>query len=397
MATGTAFHTRTAALCHSRAWRQWSGFSVASTYNDFAQPEYAAIRHAAALIDVSPLFKYIVSGPDSTRLTDRVFTQHTAAMSVGQIVYTPWCDPDGSIRQEGTVFRLADDMWQVCTVEPAIGWLERNATGLDVQITDRTDDVAVLAVQGPLSCDALDAVASPGPRDLKFFRWMDATIDGVAVMISRTGYTGDLGYEVWIPADSAVRVWDAIMEGGRPHHVTPCGLEAMDIARVEAGFVLLNVDYISAETARLAHHRMTPYEMGFGWAVKLDKPAPFVGQSALETAKAAGPRRRLIGLEISWEPLETIHLARGLMPDLPLAPCREPVPIYDARGDHVGRATTRVWSTMLKKYLALATVDASVAAPGTRLSMEITVDFRRETVPATVTRTPFFRPDRMRA
>jgi aminomethyltransferase len=398
MSTGTALHPRTEILCNSRAWRQWSGFSVASTYNDFAQPEYAAIRHAAALIDVSPLFKYLVSGPDAERLTNRVFTQDTAKMDVGQIVYTPWCDTDGSVRQEGTVFRMSDNSYQVCSVEPSMGWMLRNAVGLDVTISDHTTDTAVLALQGPTSRDVLVNVVDGPVADLKFFQWMDTSIGGVPVMISRTGYTGDLGYEVWIPAADAVTVWDALMEGGRPHNITPCGLEAMDIARVEAGFVLLNVDYVSSESALLPHHRMSPYELGFGWAVKLKKDSNFVGRQALlQEHQNNTSTKKLIGLEIGWPELEELYLSAGVMPDLPLVPCREPVPIYNRAGDYIGRATTRVWSTMLKKYLALATVDAKYAAPGTSLLLEQTVDFQRNSVVARVAKTPFFRPERMRA
>jgi aminomethyltransferase len=397
MSTGTAFHQRTDALCRSRAWRQWSGFSVASTYNDFAQPEYAAIRHAAALIDVSPLFKYIVKGPDAIRLTNRVFTQDTAKMKIGQIVYTPWCDPDGNVRQEGTVFRLDEFEYQVCAVEPALGWLSRNGVGLNVSIVDLTDTLSTLALQGPTSRDVLRDVALPDVDSLRFFQWTNAEIAGTPVMISRTGYTGDLGYEIWIPSERALPVWDALIEGGAPHHIVPCGLQAMDIARVEAGFVLLNVDYISAESALLPRHKMSPYELGLGWAVKLDKEANFVGRDALRHEKVRRDGFRLVGLELDWPGIEEIYLSAGIMPDLPLAPCREPVPIYNRDGEHIGRATTRVWSTLLKKYLALATIEADYSESGSEVFMELTVDFRRRSAPARVAKTPFYRPERMRA
>ncbi|MGB5354666.1 MAG: aminomethyltransferase family protein, partial [Woeseia sp.] len=374
MAAGTALHERTSALCHSNDWRQWSGFLVASTYNDFSQPEYSAIRHAAAAIDVSPLYKYWVTGPDAQLLTNRVFVQDTAKMDVGQVVYTPWCDNDGSVRQEGTVFRLGDDAYQVCAAEQAIGWLTRNALGLDVTIRDRTDDFAAVALQGPNSRDVLRAVSSAPVDDLKFFRFTVGEIAGASVMVSRTGYTGDLGYEIWIPQEKALDVWDALVEGGEPYHITPCGLAAMDIARIEAGFVLIGVDYVSSETAKLPHHRVSPYELGLGWSVKLDKGPNFVGRSALVKRKDERGRR-VVGLEIGWEALEELYLRAGLMPDLPLAPCREPVPVYNRSGGQIGRVTTRVWSTMLKKYIGLATVDSAYAEPGTEVAMEVTVDY----------------------
>ena len=303
MAAGTPFHERTSALCHSNDWRQWSGFLVASTYNDFSQPEYSAIRHAAAAIDVSPLYKYWVTGPDAPLLTNRVFAQDTANMDAGRVVYTPWCDDDGSVRQEGTVFRLDTNAYQVCAAEPALGWLHRNGVGLNVSIRDRSDDFAAVALQGPNSRDILRAVSSAPVDDLKFFRFTEGEIAGVSVMVSRTGYTGDLGYEIWIPQEKALDVWDALMEGGEPYHITPCGLAAMDIARIEAGFVLIGVDYVSSEVAKLPHHKTSPYELGLGWAVKLDKGANFVGRSALAREKQEPKPRRVVGLEIDWEPL----------------------------------------------------------------------------------------------
>ncbi len=397
MAIGTAFHPRTAALCHSHEWRRWSGFVVASSYNEFTAPEYAAIRHAAALIDVSPLFKTWISGPDATDLVNRIVTQNMSKVAEGRVVYTPWCDTDGMVRQEGTLFRLGPDTFQLCSAEPAIGWVSRNGVGYDVEVTDRTDDFGALALQGPNSRRILAEVSDVPVDTLKFFRFARGTIDGVPVTVSRTGYTGDLGYEVWVPAEQAVRVWDALMEGGAAYQVTPCGLAAMDIARIEAGFVLINVDYHSSETARLPSHKVSAYELGLGWAVKLEKDGPFNGKQALIDEKAGGSRRAVVGIEIGWEPLEAAYSAAGTMPDLPHLPCRESVPLYESGGRHIGRVTTRVWSTLLKKYIGIATVDSKHATPGSEILMEITVDYQRKTVPATVRNFPFWRPERMRA
>jgi aminomethyltransferase len=399
MTTGTPFHPRTEPLCRSHAWRHWSGYVVATSYSDFVQPEYAAIRHAAALIDVSPLYKYRIEGAGAEALVDRVITHDASKLEPGRIVYTPWCDPDGAVRQEGTVFRLGERDFLLCAAEPTFAWLEHNARGLEVALTDRSTEIAALSLQGPASRTVL-AAAAPGAaiETLEFFHWRESEIAGVPVTISRTGYTGDLGYEVWAPADRALAVWDALMESGRPHHVTPCGLAAMDVARVEAGFVLLGVDYVSAEKALIPSHRTNPFELGLGWAVKLGKARRSVGHAALAAAKERGPRRRVVGIEIDWQPLEDLHLEAGLMPDLPLLPCREPVPVYAPDGGlQIGRVTTRVWSQLLKKYIGLATVTADHAAPGSRVDMEVTVDFTRRRAPARVVETPFFRPERMRA
>jgi aminomethyltransferase len=301
------------------------------------------------------------------------------------------------VRQEGTVFRLADGSFQLNAAEPALEWLELNAAGLDARARDRSFELAALSLQGPLSRDVLRAAGVAEIDDLKFFRLVEAQIDGAPVTVSRTGYTGDLGYEIWLPAGAAVETWDALMRAGEPWHITPCGLAAMDIARLETGFILINVDYVSAEIARLAADKVSPYDLGLGWAVKLDK-GPFVGRRALAALAEQAPARRVAGLVIDWQPLERIHLDAGLMPDLPLLTCREPVPVYAAGGGRqIGRVTTRVWSTLLKKYIALATIEARFAEAGREVEMEITVRYARRRVVARVVKTPFFRPDRMRA
>jgi aminomethyltransferase len=397
MPIGTPFQARTEPLCTSRNWRPWSGHFVAGSYGDFVQPEYAAIRHSAALIDVSPLYKYAIEGPQASELVDRIITQSAARMENGQVVYTPWCDADGMVRQEGTVFRLADGSFQLNAAEPALEWLELNAAGLDARARDRSFELAALSLQGPLSREVLRAAGVAEIDDLKFFRLVEAQIDGAPVTVSRTGYTGDLGYEIWLPAGAAVETWDALMRAGEPYHITPCGLAAMDIARLETGFILINVDYVSAEIARLAADKVSPYDLGLGWAVKLDK-GPFVGRRALAALAEQAPARRVAGLVIDWQPLESIHLEAGLMPDLPLLTCREPVPVYVAGGGRqIGRVTTRVWSTLLKKYIALATIEARFAEAGREVEMEITVRYTRRRVAARAVKTPFFRPARMRA
>lgn len=394
MASGTPFHSRTAPLNKQHNWRQWSGYLAAGAYDDFVQPEYNAIRNKAALIDVSPLYKHRVSGTDATALIQRVFTRDIHRCDVQQAVYTPWCDADGKVMQEGTVFRHAEDDYQVNAAEPLMRWLQLNGAGLDVEIVDYSESVAALALQGPTSRDVLAACFDGEVRELGFFRMARGNIEGVPTTVSRTGYTGDLGYELWMPADRALEVWDAVIRAGASWGVTPCGILAMDVARVEAGFVLLNVDYIGAEYALIPEHAVSPYELGMGWAVKLDK-GPFVGRRVLAAERERGSPRRIVGLQIDWEPLEEIYNRAGLMPDLPLLACREPVPLY-ADGRYVGRVTTRCWSTLLKKYVGIATVEARYADPGIDVEMEVTVNFRRDRVAARISDLAHFRPDRLR-
>ncbi len=403
MAIGTPFFPRTRELNRSLNWREWSGYFAAGCYHDFHQPEYAAIRNGAALIDVSPLFKYSVEGKGARTLIDRVFTRSARTQKVGQVVYTPWCDEAGKMLQEGTVMRLAKDRFQVNAAEPAMRWLQLNAAGLAVEIEDRSAQMAALAVQGPRSRDLLNEVTdggSPpngtGVESLEFFHLTTQRIGGVEVVISRTGYTGDLGYELWIPAAETLRVWDLLMSAGKGYGATPCGLLALDVARIEAGFILLDVDYISAEHALIPSQKSSPYELGLDWAVKLKKRTPCIGRDALAREQQQGSPWRLVGLEIPWEPLEDLYTQAGLMPELPSVAWREAVPVYSG-GRQVGRATSGCWSTKLKKYVALASVETPHARIGNELGMEVTVDYARQQAPAQVVELPFFRPDRMRA
>ncbi len=401
MLATTPFHPRTSVLCESQAWRQWAGYLAVSNYRDFVQPEYAAIRHAAALIDVSPLYKYRLDGPGAMPLLQRAVTQNVAKMAVGQVVYTPWCDADGKVRQEGTVFRLGEESFRICAAEPSLGYFQslsdgRGGTG-GVTFTDESAAFGALALQGPHSRAILRQVSDIDVDSLKFFHQASGEIAGAPVTISRTGYTGDLGYEIWLEASAALHVWDALIAGGEPYLIRPCGIQAMDVARVEAGFILIGVDYISSEVALVEADKSSPYEAGLGWTVKLKK-GPFIGRRALVEEKKNGSPWSLVGLEIDWEPLEKLYVDVGLMPDLPHLVCRDPVPVYAGpSGPQVGQATSKVWSAMLKKYIVLATVETAYARPGTELAMEVTVRFSRKRAPARVVKTPFFRPERQRS
>ena len=401
MAIGTPFHPRTEPLCASHGWKRWSGFLAATSYGDFVQPEYAAIRNATGMIDVSPLYKYEVRGRDAVALLDRVVTHHVARLDSGQALYTPWCDRFGKVRQDGTVFRIDRERLLLNAAEPAIAWLQEAAHGLTVEIEDRSRALATLALQGPTSRDLLKELSSSPDAIAKlgFFRLTETKLGGVPALVSRTGYTGDLGYEVWVDSERALDLWDALTSAGPRFGLVPSGLLALDVARLEAGFILIGVDYASAENAKVAADRMSPYALGLGWAVKLDK-GPFEGRAALLAERSnGGPPSRVVGLEVPWEPIEALYIAEeGVMPDLPLLASREPVPVYDlGSGRHVGRATTRVWSMLLKKYIALATLEHPWTAPGSTVGLEMTVRYRRRTVPAKVVKTPFFRPDRARA
>jgi len=395
MPIGTPFHPRTSALCESMSWREWAGYFAVSAYEASHEREYNAIRNAAALIDVSPLFKYRVSGRDATRLVDRVVTRDVPKMAVGQVAYTHWCDGDGKVIDDGTVSRLGPELYRWTAAEPNLRWIRQNAHGLEVEIEDVSDELAALALQGPTSREILRSCTEGDVAGLKYFRVMPARLRGIPVEISRTGYTGDLGYEIWVEAEQALPLWDAVVEAGRAYDITPTGILALDVARIEAGLILLDVDYTSAKRALIPSQRYSPYEIGLGRLVSLQK-APYVGQAALRREAAAGARRELVGLDVSWEGIERLHEEAGLAPQIPLTASRASVPVFRG-GVQVGRASSSTWSPTLKKMIALATVARDAARPGTALQMELTVDHRRREVGVTVTKLPFFDPPRKRA
>ena len=344
---------------------------------------------------MSPLFKYIVTGRDATRLVDRLITRDATKLAVGQVIYTPWCDEQGKVIDDGTVSRLAEQRYRWTAADPSLRWFVQNAVGLDVSIEDVSENVAALAVQGPTSGALLRQVADADVDSLKYFRVTSGTIAGVPVDISRTGYTGDLGYEIWMPWDQATRVWDAIVSAGQPFDLHPAGMLALDVARIEAGLLLIEVDFFSSRKALIPSQQYSPFEMGLSRLVQLDK-APFVGQAALRKESANGAPRRIVGLEIDWQEVETLYEKLQLPPQVPATASRVAVPVYH-QGVQAGKATSTTWSPVLKKLIALATVDAGAAAVGTRVQMEVTVEAVRHRVAATVTPTPFFNPPRKTA
>ena len=395
MPIGTAVHERTFALAESLNYREWSGYYAVSAYETHHEHEYNAIRNASALIDVSPLFKYIVSGRDATKLVDRVITRDAYKLAVGQVYYTPWCDEHGKVIDDGTVTRVAENTYRWTAADPSLRWFSQNAIGLDVTIDDVSERVAALALQGPTSGRLLNAVAEADIRSLKYFRMTHGTIAGIPVDISRTGYTGDLGYEIWIPWDRAIDVWDALMRGGRAFDIHAAGMLALDVARVEAGLLLIDVDFNSSKKALIEAQKYTPFEMGLGRLVQIEK-RPFVGRGVLADEHRRGHARQVVGLEVSWPAVEKLYDDIGMPPQIPAAASRVAVPVYKG-GRQVGRATTTTWSPVLKKLIALATIAAPHFAEGTSLEFEMTVEAVRHRVPATVAKTPFFNPPRKTA
>jgi len=395
MPVGTAFHERTLALCESLNYREWSGYYTVSVYEMHHEHEYNAIRNSAALIDISPLFKYRVTGRDATKLVNRVITRDINKVAIDQVIYCCWCDPEGKVIDDGTITRLGENDYRWTAADPSLRWFQQNTLGLEVEITDISEEVAALAVQGPTSGRLLNAVADVNISNLKYFRVTRGKIAGVPVDISRTGYTGDLGFEVWMPWKDAVKVWDDLAAKGKVFDVHAAGMIALDVARIEAGLILIEVDYVSSKKSLIDSQKYSPAEIGLGKLVDLKKES-FVGREALAEEAKKGAERALVGLEINWNEVEALYDKIKMAPQVPSMASRVAVPVYRG-GRHVGKATSTTWSPTLKKMIALACVDREHSSAGTKLNIELTVEAVRHTVSAKVVATPFFNPTRKTA
>ena len=394
---GTAFHERTFALCQSLNYREWSGYYTVSVYEVHHEHEYNAIRNACALIDISPLYKYLITGKDATKLVNRVITRDINKVAVGQVIYACWCDQDGKVIDDGTITRLEENKYRWTAADPSLRWFRQNGLNMDVQIEDISEQTAALALQGPTSAKLLKAVADADITNLKYFRKTSGKIAGVPVDISRTGYTGDLGYEIWIPWNDGVKVWDALMDQGKQFDIHAAGMLALDVSRVEAGLLLIEVDYTSSKKALIPSQKYSPYELGFGKMVHLDKEN-FIGKRALARDNKQGVARQLVGLEVDWVEVEEQFDKFGLSPAAPSQASRLAVPVYaDSNDKLVGKATTTAFSPLLKKLIALASVGAQYSKPGTKLQMELTIEAQRMKTTATVLSLPFFNPKRKTA
>ncbi len=383
------------ALCESLNYREWSGYYTVGVYETHHEHEYNAIRNSSALIDISPLFKYKVTGRDATKFINRAISRDINKVSLDQVIYCCWCDPEGKVIDDGTITRLGENEYRWTAADPSLRWFRQNALGLDVKIDDISEQTAALALQGPTSGKLLMAVADANIANLKYFRVTHGKIAGVPVDISRTGYTGDLGFEIWVPWKDALRVWDKLMNEGEVFDIHPAGMIALDVARIEAGLILIEVDYTSSKKAVIDSQKYSPAEIGLGKLVDLKKDN-FVGRDALAAEAKKGAARALVGLEIDWNEVEALFDKMGMAPQVPSMASRVAVPVYRG-GRVIGKATSTTWSPTLKKMIALATVERHQATLGTTLNIEMTVEAVRHTVSANVIPLPFFNPARKTA
>jgi aminomethyltransferase len=393
---GTAFHEKTLALCESLNYREWSGYYTVSVYEMHHEHEYNAIRNSAALIDISPLFKYRITGGDATRFVNRVISRDINKVAIDQVIYCCWCDPEGKVIDDGTITRLGENEYRWTAADPSLRWFQQNALALDVKIEDISEQVAALALQGPTSAKLLHAVTDADVANLKYFRVTRGQIGGVPVDISRTGYTGDLGFEIWMPWKNAGKVWDELIKKGKAFDIHPAGMIALDIARIEAGLILIEVDYTSSKKAVIESQKFSPAEIGLGKLVDLKKDS-FVGREALaREKKKGGAARALVGLEINWNEVEALYDKMGMAPQVPSVASRVAVPVYHG-GKQVGKATSTTWSPTLKKMISLACVSRDKSSVGATVNIEMTVEAVRHTVSAKIVALPFFNPTRKTA
>jgi aminomethyltransferase len=396
VSVGTAFWPRQRDLNKKEAWGEWSGYFAPAVYADFHDIEYNAIREAAAVVDVSPLFKYEVAGKDASALLDRVMTRDVSRMQVDQVVYALWCDEDGKVIDDGTITRTEERAFRITAADPCFRWFVLNATNLDVEVRDVSESTAGLALQGRLSREVLEAATGEHWADVRYYRRRPSMVDGIEVDVTRTGYTGDRGYELWIPAEGALAVWDAVFGAGTPFGIHPAGIRALDVSRVEAGLLLIEAEYTSARTATSPELTYSPFELGLGRLVNFDKASDFNGRRALLTEQeSGGPQRRLVGLELEWAGIEAMHAKHGLAPAISPFVHRDPVPVY-REGKQVGRATSMTWGPTVKKMIAFGSIDRAFERIGTRLSVEYSVEGERGKVAASVVAMPFLDLERKR-
>jgi aminomethyltransferase len=395
----TPFHERTSALNETGLWEHWANHLAAVRYQMSEKFEYFAIRNSAGLFDTSPLFKYRIHGPDAEQFLGGVMIRDIRTCPPGHAQYTAWCDDRGFVIEDGVVLRLAPDEFLLTAAEPNLAYLEGFTGRMDVRIEEVSDAWGVLAIQGPRS-RALLGTLTPDVASLPYFGLVQTKVARVPVTISRTGYTGDLGYEIWVPADDALKVWDAVWATSRGQGVIPFGMTALYMARIEAGLVLLDVDFHSSRYAWTDADRTTPIELGLGWMVRnLDADdRAFIGRDAIaRELRDETSRWRLTGLTVDWKDYDRIHDAAGLIPPKDHTPVQDEYYIYDDELNQLGYATSQLYSPMLQRHVALARVPLDRTAPGSRVKLEIAVNHRYEYFNAEVTRLPLFNPARRTA
>lgn len=376
----TPFHSRVAPACQLNDWGTWMGYTTPNAYED-VELEYFAVRSTVGVFDLSPMHKYRISGPDAQAYLDRLVTRDVSKIGVGRVGYTVWCNEAGQVMDDGTIFHLAANDYRVCAYARTLDWLLWSALGFDVEIADESATVAALAVQGPTSCSALRAMGLEGVEQLKPFGLARFDFEGESLLVSRTGFTGDLGYELWIEAQRAELLWDRLFAAGKPWIIRPFGMEALELARIEAGFLQAGVDFVPAENTVRGGRTRSPFELGLDWLVDFDKPH-FNGRRALLQERERGSRYRFALLDVSGnKPAHNAFILHGK--------------------EKVGTVTSAAWCPTAKTNVAFAQLRMPHGAVGQELLAEIfyqrELQWTKELAPCRVIDVPVFNPSRRRA
>jgi aminomethyltransferase len=379
----TPFHERARALSQVERFVAWSGYTTVDVFTTVEQ-EYFAIRNAATLYDLTPMVKYRISGPQALEYLNRLVTRDLRKLKAGRVAYCVWCNDAGHLLDDGTVFALGGGEYRLCTAERQLDWLLDSAIGFDVEVGEITAQIAALSLQGPTSCAVLKAVGLAGVEQLKPFEIGEFQLEGHPLMVSRTGFTGDLGYELWMPPAAALANWDALMSAGRTRGIRAIGSQALNMARIEAGFLAPHIDFISAEQTIRTGRDRSPLELGLSWLVDFEK-GHFNGRRALLAERLRGPRLQLVGLDVEGN-----------------KPAHNALLYAEANGKReVGFVTSATWSPTCKRNIALALLDAPHFKPGTTVWADIYLNrellWERRMARARVVERPFFAPDRRRA
>jgi aminomethyltransferase len=375
------FYTRLKALDTVNEWHQWKGFTAANELY-CAETEYFAIRNATAVFDLTPMTKYRITGPDALAYLNRLVTRDMSKVAPGRVAYAVWCDDEGQVIDDGTIFHLREGEYRLCSQERHFSWLQMATIGFDVTVTHETEDVAALAVQGPTSFSVMSNLGFPGLDELRPFGLMHVDFQGTELMISRTGFTGDLGYELWIDPAGAGDLWDALFEAGKLRGIRPIGTIALNMARLEAGYIAVYDDFLPAdETVRTGRSR-SPFELGLDWLVDFKKPV-FNGRRALAEEQRRGSTWRLVKLDIEGnKPAQHSYV----------------FPKEKRNRGNIGFITSAMWSPVCKQNIALGSVRTPYGKPGDTLWVEIfyqrEMHWNRKMARATVVDKPFWFPPR---
>ena len=376
-------------------WKEWAGYYAVSSYQTLHDSEYFAFRNSAGLLDITPLYKYSVTGPDAAAYLSRIMVKNISNLKIGRVSYCCWCNEHGKVIDDGTIMRRSENEFFLTSADPCYSWFSRFVRGYNVELEDISEKIAGLALQGPESREILKQMCDANFDDFKFFTTKPAIADGCNIYISRTGYTGDLGYEIWMENKYSVKLWDAIISAGKNYDIRPAGLEALDVTRVEAGLILKDADYFNALYALIEDRMSSPYELNLGWTVDLNR-APFNGQAALKKENDEGSKWAIVGLDINWPEIESLYNKHGLPPEIGSHAWRKSIPLYTNKdkSTQIGYATSGTWSPILKKNIALATIEKKYDKIGSELQIEMTVEHKRYTVSARVCKPQFFNPKR---